>query len=115
MSEILDDIKTYATLTRQYLDVKLETAKIRAKLVASEMASLMILGLVISSMVGIALLIISFGLAETIGNSLGDPALGYYVVGGIYLLLAIILFFVGKSFLKRMIQNAILRKLDEHE
>ena len=115
MAEIVDDIKEYAHLTRQYLDVRLETVKVRTKMVISDIISVMVLGVAIGAMLALALLIFSFGLAQTVGKSFHDPAVGYYVVGSIYIVMVIGLLIMGKLFLKRYIQNKILEKLDEQE
>ena len=116
MAEIIDDIKEYTNVTRKYLDVKLEVMKAKAKIATSEIISSMVINIVVAVLLGGGLLIISFGLAETVGEWLNNRALGFYIVGAGYLLVCGILFLLGKAFLKRYIQNEIIRKLEEkHE
>jgi hypothetical protein len=113
MSEIINEVKEYASLTRQYLDVKVEVTKVKAKIAISNIVSSLVLGIIIVVLLGGALVILSFGLAHTIGQRLGDPAYGYYVVGAGYLLIGVLVFILGKAFLKKFIQNEIISKLDE--
>lgn len=111
MAEIFDDVKEYAHITRKYIDVKIDITKARAKIIMSEVISTMVIGMIIVVLLGGALVILSFGLAETIGQRMGDKALGFYIVGGGYLVFGAIVFILGKAFIKRYIQNEILRKL----
>lgn len=116
MAEIIDDIKEYTNVTRKYLDVKLEVIKAKAKIATSEIISSMVINIIVAVLMGGGLLIISFGLAETVGNALENRALGFYIVGAGYLVVCGIMFLLGKAFLKRYIQNEIIRKLEEkHE
>jgi hypothetical protein len=113
MSEIVEDVKEFGRLSKEYLDVKLEIAKSQAKITASDIVSnIATTMMVVCAFIG-ALVILSFGLAFTIGKNLGDTAYGFYVVGGGFLLLAVLLFLLGRVFLKKYIQNEIIRKLDD--
>jgi hypothetical protein len=113
MAEIIDDVKEFSNLTKQYLDVKLEIAKNQAKITISDIVSSLIIGMVLASLIGGSMIILSFGLAYTIGNNLGNTAYGFYAVGLGYLVISIALFFLGKAFLKNYIQNEIISKLDK--
>ena len=113
MAEIIDDIKEYTNVTRKYLDVKLEVIKAKAKIAISEVISTMVIAIIVAVLLGGGLLILSFGLAESLGNKLDDRALGFYLVGAGYLVVCGIMFLIGKTFLKRYIQNEIIRKLEE--
>jgi hypothetical protein len=113
MAEIIDDVKEFSNLTKQYLDVKLEIAKNQAKITISDIVSTLIIGMVVASLIGGSMIILSFGLAYSIGNYLGNTSYGFYAVGIGYLIISIILFFVGKAFLKNFIQNEIISKLEK--
>jgi hypothetical protein len=71
----------------------------------------MVIGLIVAILLGGALVILSFGLAETIGERMENKAAGFYIVGIGYLVVGAIVFLLGKAFFKRYIQNEILRKL----
>ena len=114
MAEIITDIREFVQLTRQYLDVKVDIARSQAKITLSDIISTLIIGLSVASMVVGALVVLSFGLAHTIGNKLGDTALGFYIVGAGYLVISILLFVLGKAFLKKKIQDGIIRNLDKN-
>jgi hypothetical protein len=113
MAEIIEDVKQLGKLSKEYLDVKLEIAKSQAKITASDILSTMITGMMVAFAFIGALVILSFGLAFTVGKTKGDTAYGFYVVGGGFLVLSILLFLLGRVFLKKYIQNEIIRKLDE--
>lgn len=72
--------------------------------------------------IGILILIlffISLGLAFLIGNNLGSVSYGFFIVGGAYIILLIIIHLIGKKLLEKPILkflNSILHsgdKLDE--
>jgi hypothetical protein len=113
MAEIIEDVKEYAKLAKQYADVKIEIIKGQAKITISELVSVLATGMMIGTMIGIALIIFTFGLAYAAGEWLGNTAKGFYLVGAGFVVLSVILFLVSKTFLKKYIQNEIIRKLDE--
>jgi hypothetical protein len=113
MAEIIDDIRSLGKLTKEYLDVKLEITKSQAKITLSDVVSTVAVIMMVSFVFIGALVILSFGLAYTIGKHLGDTAYGFYAVGAGFLVIAIVLAIVSKSFLKKYLQNEIIRKLDE--
>jgi hypothetical protein len=113
MAEIIDDLRSLGKLTKEYLDVKLDIAKSQAKITASDVVSTMVVIIMIASVFVGSLVILSFGLAYTIGKRLGDTAYGFYAVGAGFLVIAIVLAIMSKSFLKKYLQNEIMRKLDE--
>ena len=61
----------------------------------------------------VSMIVLSFGLAYTIGTYLGNTAYGFYAVGLGYLVISIVLFFIGKAFLKKYLQNEIISKLEK--
>jgi hypothetical protein len=113
MAEIIEDVKEFSNLTKQYLDVKLEIAKTQAKITISDIVSTLIIGMFVASLIGGSMIVLSFGLAYTIGTYLGNTAYGFYAVGLGYLVISIVLFFIGKAFLKKYLQNEIISKLDK--
>jgi hypothetical protein len=113
MAEIIEDVREYAKLAKQYADVKIEIIKSQAKFTISELVSTLATGMMIGTTIGIALIIFTFGLAYAAGEWLGNTAKGFFVAGAGFVVLSIILFLVSKTFLKKYIQNEIIRKLDE--
>lgn len=113
MAEIIEDVKELSSLTKQYLDVKLEIVKSQAKITISDIISSLLIGMVLASLIAVSMLILSFGLAYALGNYFGNTAYGFYAVGLGYLVISIALFILGKAFLKNYIQNEIINKLDK--
>jgi|GEM_PF-2260766 hypothetical protein len=113
MAEIIDDVREYARIARQYVDVKLEIIKSQGKMTVSDLVSALAIGMMVATLVGMALVVLILGLAFAAGDWLGSTAKGFFLVGGVFLVLSVILFLISKSFLKKFIQNEIIRKLDE--
>jgi hypothetical protein len=51
----------------------------------------------------IALFFISIALALGIGDALGNPSAGFFIIGGFYLLIFVIIWFFGKKHIEKII------------
>lgn len=60
-----------------------------------------------------ALLFIGVGLAAWIGEALNNRPAGYFIVGGIYILLMVIFYLLRKSVVLPYIRNFIVKKMYE--
>jgi hypothetical protein len=66
---------------------------------------------VVFLVLGTVLLFINLGMAFWIGKILGEVFLGFFIVAGFYILIAIILFFFLRKWLKRIIYDYIIKQL----
>ena len=59
----------------------------------------------------LSILIIDIGLALWIGKMLGETYYGFFVIGGFYTVLAIVLQFFREQFIKYPVRNSIIKQL----
>lgn len=71
-----------------YVDTQFKLFQLEVKSELSNAITMLILVLIIGIFVGVAGLLLSFALAQYLGQLLGSAILGYCVVGGFYLLIA---------------------------
>jgi len=66
---------------------------------------------VVFLVLGTVLLFFNLGMALWIGKILGEVFLGFFMVAGFYILIAIILYFFLRKWLKRVLYDYIIKQL----
>ncbi|MBC7888874.1 MAG: hypothetical protein H7Z13_13435 [Ferruginibacter sp.] len=94
-----------------YLETRLDLLKLKAVDKSSDIISSVVSRLTILLIVAFAIVILNIGLAFWAGELLGKVYLGFFVVGGFYALLALILHFFWHPFLKGPISSIIIKKM----
>lgn len=88
-----------------------------AKLEATEQLSKVVSNTIVISVLlllfNFLLLFLFFGLARWIGQELNDISLGYFIVGGFYLLLILLIVALRKSVIVPYFKNMIVKKMYE--
>ena len=64
---------------------------------------------------GVSITILSFGVAYWIGNELGNLHYGFFIVGGFYAIVGVLLYFLRERLLKTPISNLIIDKITESD
>src|SRR3954464_7929626 len=84
-----------------YLETRLDLLKLKAIDKSSEAASSIVSGLATVILAIFALFLLNVGLALWIGYLLGKSYLGFFVLAGFYILLAVLLHFFKDSWIKK--------------
>jgi hypothetical protein len=108
IEKIISDVKDYAE-TR--LDIAVLDAQDKATHVISSMAA----GAVFGALGILVLLFLNIGLAWMLGEYFHSPSIGFFTVGGFYLLIGVLLYVNREKWIKLPIINAILKKITFHE
>jgi hypothetical protein len=111
MNATIDNIEKLIASVGDVAETKIELAKLRAagKISASLSSLVAIVMVVVFS--GAALTIISFGLAYLVGNRLGNLSYGFFIVGGFYALVGLLVYFNRKSWLQVPLSNLFIDKI----
>ena len=111
MNTPIDHIEAIVSKAGQLAETKLELWKLKTvNRIASTVSSLIAVIAVVLCIV-VALMIVSFGAAVWIGNSLGQLSYGFFIVGGFYVLVGILLFVFRKPLLKTPLSNLLIDKI----
>lgn len=78
---------------------------------SADLLSTLLCGLLILLLAASAFLILNLGLALWIGSLLGASFYGFFVVGGFYILTAVILFVFRAKWVKNPINNALIQQM----
>jgi Zn-dependent protease with chaperone function len=111
MESTFDQLGDLVNKARSIAETKVEIFKLKAAHKVSLTISSIITILAIAFIAIMILLILSIGVAIFIGNRVGDVSFGFFIVGGFYLLVGLILFIFRKNLLSTPLSNLIIDKM----
>jgi len=104
-------IETLFVKVQDYSNTTLELYRLKAIQKSADVASSLILRLAVFMVVALSVVIINIGIAIWIGQLLGNSSYGFFIIGGFYALIAIILHGYRHSFLKHPISHVIIAQM----
>ena len=96
-----------------YTKTSLELAKLKVIDKTSDIISSLAVIISISMIVAMFTLFLNIGIALWIGEMLNNMSLGFLIISGFYVIVAIIVYVLRKSLIKEPIDNLIVSKLLE--
>jgi Putative Actinobacterial Holin-X, holin superfamily III len=96
---------------REYADIRIDLFKLKSINKVSGFTSSVLTGLILLIILSIVLLCITIGLALLIGWWIGITYLGFFIVGGIYLIIGLVLYSQRRKFFRIPISNSLIKKL----
>ncbi len=110
MSESIEP-KEFTEVLRGYIQTNLELAKLEIVERGSVIGTALFSGVVIAVFGLLALLLLSIGAAFLIGQAFENDFVGFALVSGFYLLLALVLLLLRKQLVEKSIRDKILHEL----
>jgi len=104
VEDLIDDAK-------EYVNVRVDEAKLTVAEKTSKAISVVIAGAVVSVVFLISLLFFSASASYALGNWLGGAWLGFLIVGGLYLLTALLVLAMKERWIRLPVMNALIRQL----
>jgi formate/nitrite transporter FocA (FNT family) len=111
METVLDQVESFIAKASDLAETKAELIKLRATGKLSQKTSSLVGTAIIVSVAGMALLLLSTGAAIWIGDALRDIKSGFFIVGGLYVLGALLLLIFRKSLLTEPLTNLFIGKI----
>lgn len=87
----------------EYGEFKLDYYKLLLYKIVMKIARSVFFALIFGAVLLLIFFFISFGLAHLIGEALGNIAFGYFIMGGFYVLVLILMMAFGRKILERQI------------
>jgi len=109
-----DNATPLATLLERaedYSNSTIELFKLNAIDKSADVVSSLVSSLAIFITVTLSLLIVSIGVALWVGKLLGDSFYGFFVIGGFYTILAILLHIFRHAWIKYPVSNSIIKQM----
>lgn len=95
--------------TNDYLETRVELLKLKAVGKSSAIASSVVSSIVIGLLLIMVVILLNIGLALWIGQMIGESYLGFFIVTGVYLLVALILFAARKKIIGKPVKNLLIK------
>jgi hypothetical protein len=111
MQSTIEHIDNLVSKAGDLAETKVELWKLRAAGKISETVSSLICIIAITLFTGVAVTILSIGIAIWIGSSIGDFSYGFFIVGGFYALAGLLLYLFRKKWIKIPLNNLIIDKI----
>ena len=111
MSSTLNQIETLIAKASDLAETKAEVWKLKTVNKVSETVASVISKITIVVLLGLALIIFSLGAAYWIGSELGNYYYGFFIVGGFYLLLGVLIHVFRRTLIKKPIANIIIDRI----
>jgi len=111
MTPTTDSIKTLIDQSKDYLETRIELTKLKTIEKSAEMISA---GLVAAFMLIISFLLIIFvstGVALLVGKMLGAYHYGFFIMGGFYAIVMLIIYAMKDKWIKTPITNGLIHKM----
>jgi Putative Actinobacterial Holin-X, holin superfamily III len=111
MQSTIEHIDNLVSKAGDLAETKVELWKLRAAGKISETVSSLICIIAIALFTGVAITILSIGIAIWIGSTIGDFSYGFFIVGGFYALAGLLLYLFRKKWIKIPLNNLIIDKI----
>lgn len=111
MADHATPIATLFDRLEDYGKTTIELIQLQAIDKSADLVSTLVTRLAIITTVASSVLIINIGLALWIGALLGQSYYGFFVVGGFYALVAILLHVFSENWIKYPISNSMIKQL----
>ena len=111
MEDNATPVATLLERAEDYSNSTIELFKLNAIDKSADVVSSLVSRLAIFITVAMSLLIVSIGVALWVGKLLGDSFYGFFVIGGFYIILAILLHIFRHSLIKYPVSNSIIKQM----
>ena len=111
MTDNATPVESLIERAENYGKTTFELFKLQAIDKSADVVSSLISRMVVITSVALSVLILNIGISLWLGKLLGDSFYGFYVVGGAYAFIALLLHVLRHSWVKNPISNLIINQL----
>lgn len=96
---------------KEYVETRVDLLKLRAINKLSKIVSTLVTSILLVFLFFIVIICLSFGLSYYIGSVLGATHYGFFVVGGLYLITGLIIFYSRDKMIKTPISDRLIKDI----
>jgi hypothetical protein len=111
MTSTTESIKTLIDKSKDYLDTQIELTKLKTIDRSSDILSTAIVFIFMGFIAVLVLILFSVAIALLIGLKMGSYHSGFFIVGGFYAILLVIIFIQRDKWIKNPIANGMIGKM----
>jgi hypothetical protein len=106
-----DSIKSLIDKSKDYLDTKIELTKLKTIDKSADVLSTVIVMVTMIFVGALFLIFVSIALAIWIGSLLGAYHYGFFIIGGFYAIILLIIYIQREKWIKVPIANGLINKM----
>jgi hypothetical protein len=106
-----DSIKALIDQSKEYVETKIELTKLKTIDRAADVLSSVIVMVSMVFLGSLFIIFISIALALLLGSWLGSPHYGFFIIGGFYGLLLLLVYLQRERWIKTPIANGLIKKM----
>lgn len=99
----------------EYLDTRWDLIVLSITERGMAAASSMITGFLLAFFGGIALIFASIGAAILIGRNMDNPAAGYFIMAGIFLIIMVLALVFARNYIRTVVTNSVLEAIKDDD
>lgn len=111
MQSTIKHIEDFVSKAGDLAETKAALWKLGAAGKISETVSSLMSVIATAMLIGLAVITLSFGVAFWIGSEMGELSYGFFIVGGFYLLIGLLVFVFRREWIKNPINNLVINKI----
>lgn len=111
MDTLVNNIQTLYDKAESFIETQFELIKLNTIDKSADVISSLTHRVILTLIVGMFILFFNIGLSLWIGKVLQEPFLGFMIVSGFYLVIALLVYLLRKPLIKTPVSNLILYKL----
>lgn len=106
-----DSIKTLIDKSKDYLETKIELTRLKTIDKSADVLSTVIVMVSMIFIASLVIVFISIAMALLLGKWLGSGYIGFFIVGGFYALILLIIYVQRDKWIKTPIANGLINKM----
>ena len=106
-----DSIKSLIDKSKDYLDTKIELTKLKTIDKSADVLSTVVVMISMICFGFLFILFVSIAFAMMLGNMLGAYYYGFFIIGGFYALILLLLYVQREKWIKTPIANSLISKM----
>lgn len=111
MYSVINNVEKLVASVSDIAETKIALIKLKAAGKISTSLSTLIFFIIIAVFGSVALTIISFGFAYFIGSKLNNISYGFFIIGGFYVLIGLLVFINRKKWVEKPVSDLLIDKL----
>ena len=106
-----ESIKTLIDKSKDYLETKIELTKLKTIDKSADVLSTVVVMVSMIFFLSLFVLFVSIALALMIGKMLGDVYYGFFIMGGFYAIILLMIYLKREKWIKTPIANGLINKM----
>jgi hypothetical protein len=106
-----DSIKTLIDKSKDYLETKFELARLNTIAKSADVLSAVVVIVSMIFIVSLVIILASIGLSLLIGSMLGAYHYGFFIMGGFYAVILLVMYIQRNKWIKTPIANGLINKM----